>query len=92
MSVNVRFCPLMSVFIRFCPFSGEIQSRLYGKAELALLYHPFSTPETAVKILKRWIKGCPQLVIELESLHYYPKLRTFLSREVEAIVKHLGEP
>ena len=36
-------------------------------------------------------KGCPQLVIE-ESFHYYPKRRTFLSREVEAIVKHLGEP
>ena len=68
------------------------QSRPYGKAELALLYQPFSTPETAVKTLNRWIKGCPQLVSELESLNYYPKRRTFLPREVEAIVKHLGEP
>ena len=82
----------MSVFVRFCPFSGEILSRPYGKAELVLLYQPFSTPESAVKTLNRWIKACPQLVIELESLHYYPKRRTFLSREEEAIVKHLGEP
>ena len=82
----------MSVNVRFYPFLGEIQSRPYDMAELVLLYHSFSTPETAVKTLNRWIKGCLQLVIELESLHYYPKRRTFLSREVEAIVKHLGEP
>ena len=68
------------------------QIRPYGKAELALLYQPCSSPESAVKTLNCWIQGCPQLVIALESLHYYPKLRTFLSREVEAIVKHLGEP
>ena len=68
------------------------QPRPYGKAELALLYQPYSSPETAVKTLNRWIKGCPQLVSELESLNYYSKRRTFLPREVEAIVKHLGEP
>ena len=68
------------------------QHRPYGKAELALLYQPYSTPETAVKTLNRWIKGCPQLVSELESLNYYPKRRTFLRPEVEAIVRHLGEP
>lgn len=68
------------------------QIRSYGKAELALLYHPYNTPETAMKTLYRWIKGCPLLVRELESLNYNPKRRTFLRPEVEAIVKHLGEP
>ena len=68
------------------------QSRPYGKAELALLYQPCSTPETAVKTLNRWIKGCPMLVTELASMNYNPKRRTFLRPEVEAIVKHLGEP
>ena len=68
------------------------QPRPYGKAELALLYQPYSSPESAVKTLNRWIKGCPKLVSELESLKYYPKRRTFLPREVEAIVKHFGEP
>ena len=68
------------------------QIRPYGKAELALLYHPHSTPETAMKTLYRWIKGCPQLVAELEVLHYNPRRHTFLRPEVEAIVRHLGEP
>ena len=68
------------------------QPRPYGKAELALLYQPCSSPETAVKTLNRWIRGCPMLVSELASLNYNPKRRTFLPREVEAIVKHLGEP
>ena len=68
------------------------QSRTYGKAELALLYQPCSSPETAMKTFYRWMKGCPMLMAELESLHYHPKRRTFLKPEVEAIVRHLGEP
>ena len=68
------------------------QIRSYGKAELDLLYQPFSTPETALKTLYRWIKGCPPLLQELESLHYQPRRHTFLIPEVKAIVKHLGEP
>ena len=66
--------------------------RPYGKAELALLYQPFSTPESAVKTLNRWINGCPLLLEELKSIHYKTRRHTFLKHEVEAIVKHLGEP
>jgi hypothetical protein len=66
--------------------------RPYGKAELALLYQPSSSPETAMKTLYRWIKGCPLLLSELEAMHYNPRRRTFLKPEVEAIVRHLGEP
>jgi hypothetical protein len=66
--------------------------RPYGKAELALLYQPSSSPETAMKTLYRWIKGCPMLMQELEAMNYQPRRRTFLKPEVEAIVRHLGEP
>ena len=68
------------------------QIRPYGKAELALLYQPCSSPETAQKTLYRWIIGCPPLMAELKKMNYNPKRRTFLIPEVEAIVKHLGEP
>ena len=61
--------------------------RTYGKAELALLYQPYSTPESAVKTLNRWINGCPLLLQELKNLNY----KSRLIPEVEAIVKHLGE-
>ena len=35
--------------------------RTYAKSDLALLYCPQSTRETAMKTLYRWIKGCPLL-------------------------------
>ena len=66
--------------------------RTYGKAELALLYQPLSTPETAWKTLYRWINGCPTLMQELQSMNYNPRRRNFLKSEVEAIIRHLGEP
>ena len=68
------------------------QTRPYDKAELALLYQPCSSPETAMKTLYRWIKGCPLLMQELEAMNYQPRRRTYLKPEVEAIVRQLGEP
>ena len=67
-------------------------SRSYVKAELALLYLPCSTPDSAVKTLKRWIIGCPMLSEELKKMDYNPRRHTFLKPEVDAIIKHLGEP
>ena len=66
--------------------------RTYGKSELALLYQPNCNPESAIRTLNRWISGCPLLMEELRALHYQPRRHTFLPREVEAILKHLGEP
>ena len=68
------------------------QIRSYGKAELALLYQPSVAPDSAVKTLKRWIDRCPQLKEELDKLHYNARRHTFLRPEVEAIVRHVGEP
>ena len=66
--------------------------RPYVKAELALLYHPHSTQESAIKTLYRWINGCPELVEKLRALRYNPRRHVFLKPEVEAIVRFLGEP
>ena len=66
--------------------------RPYAKAELALLYSPNIAPRSAVKTLTRWINGCPLLVEELRALRYQPHRHSFLKPEVEAIIRHLGEP
>ena len=68
------------------------KTRPYGKAELALLYQPCSTSESALKTLNSLINGCPMRVEELRELNYHSRRHTFLKPEVEAIVKHLGEP
>ena len=66
--------------------------RPYAKAELASLYSPHVAPDSAMKTLKRWINGCPLLVEELRALRYQPHRHSFLKPEVEANVRHLGEP
>ena len=68
------------------------QPHSYGKSELALFYLPQSMPESAVKALGRWISGFAALSSELQSLGYNCRRHTFLRAEVEAIVRHLGEP
>lgn len=66
--------------------------RPYPKAELALLYQPHNSAASALRTLSRWIKGCPALMDELRAMHYQPRRHTFLTPEVAAIVRHLGEP
>ena len=66
--------------------------RPYAKAELASLYCPNVAPRSAVKTLTRWMNGCPLLMEELNSLRYNAHRHSFLKPEVEAIVRHLGEP
>ena len=40
----------------------NFELRAYDKVELALLYCPGRSEETAMKTLTRWINGCGQLV------------------------------
>jgi hypothetical protein len=66
--------------------------RAYTKKELALLFFPDSTPETAVKHLMALIRRNDMLWDELQSASYYPKCKTFTPRQVQSIVDWLGAP
>lgn len=66
--------------------------RAYDKVELAMLYCPGRTAESAGKTLQRWIRRCEALVKELEEIGYNVRRHRFLRKEVELIVRHLGEP
>ena len=66
--------------------------RTYAKSDLALLYNPHVSRKSALKTLQRWINGCTPLMQELHELQYQPRRHTFLTPEVKAIVRHLGEP
>ena len=71
---------------------NNFQTRTYTKTELALLYSPHSTPSTALQCLTRWMKQCHPLMAELMTMGYNKYRHTLFKREVEAIVRHLGEP
>ncbi len=66
--------------------------RPYTKKELALLYFPDSTPETAVKHLMTMIRRNDMLWDELQEMGYYNRRKTFPPREVKAIFDWIGAP
>lgn len=66
--------------------------REYSKLELAILYSPRLTTDTAVRKLHRWINLIPALVEELRAVGYRPACRTLTPRQVEIIVRYLGAP
>ena len=70
----------------------EQKNRPYTKKELALLYFPDSTPETAVKHLMTMIRRNDMLWDELQEMGYYNRRKTFTPREVKAIYDWLGAP
>ena len=70
----------------------EQKNRTYTKKELALLYFPDSTPETAVKHLMTMIRRNDMLWDELQEMGYYNRRKTFTPREVKSIFDWLGAP
>lgn len=70
----------------------KFEIRAYDKIELALLYCPGRTAEAAGKTLWRWMNKCDALMAELEKIGYDVSRHRFLKKEVELIVRHLGEP
>ena len=70
----------------------EIETRTFGRTELAQLYSPDLTAEAAWKKLKRWITLNRDLTQELQQLGYTPSQRSFTPKMVEHIFYWLGEP
>lgn len=66
--------------------------RAYGVGELAELYNPHLSRRGAIMQLWRWINHHGVLKRQLEELGYYPGIRCFTPKQVECIVRHLGEP
>ncbi len=71
----------------------EFKVRTYGRTELALLYSPELTPESAFKRLKRWIAKSPKLSAKfLVDGKLRSTARSFTPAQVKLIVENLGEP
>lgn len=61
--------------------------RAYGKSELALLYFPDSSKDSAMKRLRSWFRINPRLAPLLSS-----RGSSFTPKQVRLIVDELGEP
>lgn len=65
--------------------------RAYGLQELAQLYFPGNTPQSASAQLKKWMLN-EQLYAKLTEAGYHSGQKLLTPRQVEIIVTHLGEP
>ncbi len=70
----------------------EVEIRLYGVAELAMMYNPKITPNSATRLLNKWIDYSPGLRKRLEDLGFRRGMRSFTPLMVKAIFEALGEP
>ena len=66
--------------------------RSYGYGELALLYFPNSTKKSATTQLRRWIRRNDVLRRTLVQLGFTDRQRILTPRQVEEIIKFVGEP
>lgn len=71
---------------------GTFKIRSYGWTELALCYHPSLQPESASRLLHRWVKHNPELTNALVATGLLIKQRKLTPKQVETIVSYLGEP
>ena len=69
-----------------------MEIRIYNKGELAMLYFPDRNKANASRMLLRWIHHCKGLVPELKKHGFGLPKRFYSKKEVEIIVKYLGEP
>lgn len=70
----------------------RFEIRPYAKAELAMLYFPYSTPAVAASHLMRWIRRIPELNDRLQKTHYVKTQKHFTSTQVRLIIEYIGEP
>ena len=64
----------------------------YGRTELALIYLPDLTAQSAWRKLRGWIENNASLSDELYMLGYDGSQRSFTPRMVSRIVYYLGTP
>ncbi len=71
----------------------EFKSKTYTKLELAAYYCPNrASDHSTLTSFNRWLKANKELCNELNCIGYNHNRHSFLKREVEVIVKYLGEP
>lgn len=71
---------------------NDFPVRSYGWQELATLYNPHVTPQSAAKSLSHWVKKNPDLSDALSRTGWRPGLRSLTPLQVELCIRFLGEP
>ena len=68
------------------------QIRSMRKKELAIMYAPGLTIKSATNRLCQWLHANKPLMQELYDTHYRETQHILTSKQVEIIIRYLGEP
>lgn len=71
---------------------NRFKIRNYGWAELALCYNPSLHPDSASRLLRRWVQKNNRLADELKATGFIPRQRILTPLQVSVVVTYLGEP
>lgn len=63
-----------------------------GKAELAQLYSPHVCRKSAMRLLNKYIHRAKGLLPALEEVGYSRGAHAFTRRQLELVLRYLGEP
>lgn len=71
---------------------SRFKIRSYGWAELALCYNPSLHPDSASRLLRRWVQKNNRLADELKATGFIPRQRILTPLQVSVVITYLGEP
>lgn len=70
----------------------QLPGHALGKGELAMYYMPYLSQRSATNRLNEWIRHNKALEMELAEAGMRKGQKVLTPRQVQIIVKHLGEP
>ena len=73
-------------------YINDFHVRAYGWQELAILYAPDLTPESAANRLTAWVNVNPALPQALKVVGWRKGQRVLTPLQVKTIVDYIGEP
>ena len=62
------------------------------KREIAMIYFPAISADSAVRKLTTWIKNCKPLTKQLAKTGYRSRAHTLTEKQISMIYDYLGEP
>jgi len=70
----------------------QFEIRTYSYNELAQLYFPDVTKESATKMFNKWINSSPALIETLKGLDWKKNAKKLTPKQVKALVGHFDPP
>ena len=70
----------------------KFETRTFGFGELAQLYFPHVTKESASRMFGQWIHTCPQLTERLKETNWKKRAKYFTPKQVKILVEWFDEP